>query len=131
MLRRKDLIDPELMLRLINPERTIQGLIEFINTLDEKISALDSILSRTVPSAGTDYHRYDTPTLLGMFITSDDVKALEEAVTRIMKEEQCSFCRVMASAAYMEAKTGNIDRAKGYAKEVYRFLTESSEGDEK
>jgi len=109
-------------------EETIQTLIDIVNTIDRRIASLDSILNRSLtpaPRTGIDYSQLDTLTLLQLFINSNDIRALQEAVSRIMKSEQCSFCRVMASSAYMEAMVGNVDRAKNYAKEILKFYFES------
>jgi len=114
-------------------DKILEELLGTIARIDANIRALDQILSKPLPSASAVrsdkdrddiYKRFDYKILLRMFIDSGDMKALLEATEKIMREVNCSFCRAMISAAYMEAKFGNMQKAKEYAINVYNFLVE-------
>jgi len=113
-------------------DKILEELLGTVARIDAKIRELDQVLSKPLPSASAVrerdrddiYKRFDYRILLKMFIDSGDTKALVEATEKIMKEVNCSFCRAMISAAYMEAKFGNMQKAKEYAINVYNFLVE-------
>jgi hypothetical protein len=114
-------------------DKILEEILGTIARIDANIRALDQILSKPLPSASAVhrdrdrddiYKRFDYKILLRMFIDSGDTKALVEATEKIMREVNCSFCRAMISAAYMEAKFGNMQKAKEYAINVYNFLVE-------
>jgi hypothetical protein len=114
-------------------DKILEEILGTIARIDANIRALDQILSKPLPSASAVrsdrdrddiYRRFDYKILLRMFIDSGDTKALVEATEKIMREVNCSFCRAMISAAYMEAKFGNMQKAKEYAINVYNFLVE-------
>jgi hypothetical protein len=114
-------------------DKILEEILGTIARIDANIRALDQILSKPLPSASAVrsdrdrddfYRRFDYKILLRMFIDNGDTKALVEATEKIMREVNCSFCRAMISAAYMEAKFGNMQKAKEYAINVYNFLVE-------
>jgi hypothetical protein len=112
-------------------DKILEEVLGAIARIDANIRALDQILSKPLPSASTVrsdrddiYKKLDYKILLKMFIDNGDTKALVEATEKIMRELSCSFCRAMISTAYMEAKFGNIQKAKEYATSVYNFLIE-------
>jgi hypothetical protein len=114
-------------------DKILEEILGTIARIDANIRALDQILSKPLPGASAVrsdrdrddiYRRFDYKILLRMFIDNGDTKALVEATEKIMREVNCSFCRAMISAAYMEAKFGNMQKAKEYAINVYNFLVE-------